>query len=418
MEQTNHRAIFLSNNANKLHLTHLLIGDKVSNILPQFNGLKGVLFSSISLAEFIEEEALHQEWIVSKQYNRSIRNLSSGEQKKALLTYLLSQKPDYIVLDNPMDNLDVASQAALLTSITEMAAHTSIIQLINRHRDYLPFITTAFEYSDDGLTLINDIDDYIKVNASSQNSIANASVPPPIKEYVLDNEELVSFKKVTVKYEERVIVKDINWTINAGEFWQLTGPNGSGKTTLLTMINGDNPKAYNQDLTLFGKRKGTGETVWEIKQKIGYLTPSMTDLFNTRHTLEQMIISGFMDSIGLYKLPSDIQIRLADEWLELIEMIHLKKKVFCQLSLGQQRLALVARAMVKHPPLLILDEAMSGLDDHNALLVTNLINKIAAESKTAILYVCHRLEEGLLPEHILELIPSETGSTGKVSVRR
>ena len=180
------------------------------------------------------------------------------------------------------------------------------------------------------------------------------------------------------------------------------------------MINGDNPKAYNQDLTLFGRRKGTGETVWEIKRKIGYLTPSMTDLFNTRHTLEQMIISGFMDSIGLYKQPSDMQIRLADEWLELIEMSPLKKKVFCQLSLGQQRLALVARAMVKHPPLLILDEAMSGLDDHNATLVTNLINKIAAESKTAILYVSHRKEEGLLPEYLFELTPSDSGSTGKI----
>ena len=414
MAQVNHLAIFLSNNANKLHLTHLLIGGKLNATLPEIDGKKGLLFSSISLAEFIEEEALHEEWILSKQYNRSIRNLSSGEQKKALLSYLLSQKPDYIILDNLMDNLDLASQEALLISIKSLATHTSIIQLINRHRDYLPFIPKAFEYSDDGLTLIDDIKEYVKRHASVQNNIANATIPPPITAFTIDNNELVSFKNVTVKYEDRVIVKDINWTINKGEFWQLLGPNGSGKTTLLTMINGDNPKAYNQDLTLFGRRKGTGETVWEIKRKIGYLTPSMTDLFNTRHTLEQMIISGFVDSIGLYKQPSDMQIRLADEWLELIEMFHLKKKVFCQLSLGQQRLALVARAMVKHPPLLILDEAMSGLDDHNAALVTNLVNKIAAESNTAILYVSHRKEEGLLPEYLFELTPSDNGSTGKI----
>lgn len=414
MAQTNHLAIFLSNNANKLHLTHLLIGGKLNTIIPEIDGKKGLLFSSISLAEFIEEEALHEEWIVSKQYNRSIRNLSSGEQKKALLSYLLLQKPNYIILDNPMDNLDAASQEALLSSINEMAVHTSIIQLVNRHRDYLLFINTAFEYSDEGLVSISDIKGYLKENEVHQKEAINTKVPPPIAEIRLDNNELVSFKNVTVKYEERVIVKDINWTINKGEFWQLLGPNGSGKTTLLTMINGDNPKAYNQDLTLFGRRKGTGETVWEIKRKIGYLTPSMTDLFNTRHTLEQMIISGFMDSIGLYKQPSDMQIRLADEWLELIEMYPLKKKIFCQLSLGQQRLALVARAMVKHPPLLILDEAMSGLDDHNAALVTNLINKIAAESKTAILYVSHRIEEGLLPKHLFELTPTQSGSIGKI----
>ncbi len=414
MAHTNHLAIFLSNNANKLHLSHLLIGGKLNATLPEIDVKKGVLFSSISLAEFIEEEALHEEWVVSKQFSRSIRNLSSGEQKKALLSYLLSQKPDYIILDNPMDNLDAASQEALLISINEMAAHTSIIQLINRHRDYLSFITRAFEYNDEGLISISDIKSYLKENEVHQKEAINTKVPPPITEIILDNDELVSFKNVTVKYEERVIVKDINWTINKGEFWQLLGPNGSGKTTLLTMINGDNPKAYNQDLTLFGRRKGTGETVWEIKRKIGYLTPSMTDLFNTRHTLEQMIISGFMDSIGLYKQPSDMQIRLADEWLELIEMFHLKKKIFCQLSLGQQRLALVARAMVKHPPLLILDEAMSGLDDHNSALVTNLINKIAAESKTAILYVSHRIEEGLLPKHLFELTPTQSGSIGKI----
>jgi molybdate transport system ATP-binding protein len=180
------------------------------------------------------------------------------------------------------------------------------------------------------------------------------------------------------------------------------------------MIAGDNPKAYGQNLFLFGKRKGSGETVWEIKEKIGYLTPAMTDLFNTRHTLEEMIVSGFFDSIGLYIKPSEIQLRLADEWLLLIEMLHLKNKPFCTLTLGQQRMALIARAMVKHPPLLILDEPTSGLDDHNVAVVTSLINKIAAESSTAILYVSHRAEEGLKPQFIFRLAASENGSTGAI----
>ena len=413
MDKRNHVAIFLSNNTDKLQLTHQLMAGKLKGILAGLNYQKGALFSSISLNEFIEEEALHEEWVVSKQFNRSIRNLSSGEQKKALLTYLLSKQPEYIILDNPFDNLDIAFQATLLQIINEVASHTTILQLISRHRDYLPFIPNAFKYEDNELKPIEDITQFLKDNSAKCKTGA-ASIPPPIHDYNLNDTELVSFKDVTVRYEERVIVKDINWTIKAGEFWQLVGPNGSGKTTLLTMINGDNPKAYGQDLTLFGKKKGTGETVWQIKQKIGYLTPSMTDLFNTRHTLEQMIISGFLDSIGLYKIPSDMQVRLADAWLEVIEMSHLKKKIFCSFSLGQQRLALVARTMVKHPPLLILDEAMSGLDDHNAALVTSLINKMAAESKTAILYVSHRIEDGLLPNNIFELIPTESGSRGKI----
>ena len=414
MANTNHWAVFLSNNANKTPFINQLINGKAKGHFSLFNSLKGVLFSSISLNEFIEEEARHEEWVVSKQYNRGIRNLSSGEQKKALLSYLLTQNPDFIVLDNPFDNLDVAAQASLLKKITELSATVSVIQLINRNRDLLPFINNAVGIEEEKVLDIDDIKTYLENHANDSFLSENKNVPPPIKEYVLDNDELVCFKNVTVSYEERIIVKDINWTINKGDFWQLVGPNGSGKTTLLTMINGDNPKAYNQDLTLFGKRKGTGETVWEIKQKVGYLTPSMTDLFSTRHTVEEMIISGFLDSIGLYKMPTDIQIRLADEWLELIEMSHLKKAVFCSLSLGQQRLALVARAMVKHPPLLILDEAMSGLDDHNASIVSTLINKIATESKTTILFVSHRIEEGLSPNKVFELIPTENGSIGKV----
>ena len=414
MAQTNHWAVFLSNNANKHSFVHQLINGKANGHFEVFNLLKGVLFSSITLNEFIEEEARHEEWVVSKQYNRGIRNLSSGEQKKVLLSYLLAQNPDFIILDNPFDNLDITGQASLLKQISELSETVSVIQLINRNRDLMPFINNAVRIEEERILDIDDIETYLANHKTDSLLLDNKTVPPPIKEYVLDNLELVCFKNVTVSYEERVIVKDINWTINRGEFWQLVGPNGSGKSTLLTMINGDNPKAFNQDLTLFGKRKGTGETVWEIKQKVGYLTPSMTDLFSTRHTVEEMIVSGFLDSIGLYKIPSDIQLRLANEWIDLIEMTHLKNKPFCSLSLGQQRLALVARAMVKHPPLLILDEAMSGLDDHNAAIVISLINKIAAESKTTILFVSHRIEEGLSPNTIFELIPTESGSIGKV----
>ena len=416
MAQTNHWAVFLTNNANKNSFVNQLINGKAKGYFEVFNSLKGGLFSPISINEFIEEEARHEEWLVSKQYNRGIRNLSSGEQKKALLAYLINQNPDFIVLDNPFDNLDLAAQSSLLEEITTLSATVSVIQLINRNRDLLPFINNAVRIEEEKILDIEDIKTYLLNHKTDNLLLENKTVPPPIKEYVLDNNELVCFKNATVSYEERVILKDINWTINRGEFWQLIGPNGSGKTTLLTMINGDNPKAYNQDLTLFGKRKGTGETVWEIKQKVGYLTPSMTDLFSTRHTVEEMIVSGFLDSIGLYKTPTDIQLRLANEWIDLIEMSHLKNKPFCTLSLGQQRLALVARAMVKHPPLLILDEAMSGLDDHNASIVISLINKIAEESKTTILFVSHRIEEGLLPNNIFELIPTESGSIGKVKV--
>ena len=409
--KTNHWAVFLSNNTERNSFVEGLLKGRANDDFSIFNKQKGVLFSLITLNEFIEEDERHEGWLLSKEYKRGIRNLSSGEQKKALLTYLLNQKPEFIILDNPFDNLDIASQKTLKTLIEEISSTISIVLLISRNRDFLSFIRNAVSLKDNKIELIEDIEYYLS-NKTSTIETTTKSIPKPLSEYKLSSNELISFKNVTVRYEERVIVRDINWTINAGEFWQLIGPNGSGKTTLLTMINGDNPKAYNQDLTLFGRRKGSGETVWEIKQKIGYLTPAMTELFSTLHTLEEMIVSGFLDSIGLYKYPTDIQLRLANEWLGIIELSHLKHKPFCKLSLGQQRLALVARAMVKHPPLLILDEAMSGLDDHNVSIAISLINKIATESKTAILYVSHRSEEGLAAKNIFELIPSDNGSIG------
>jgi molybdate transport system ATP-binding protein len=262
--------------------------------------------------------------------------------------------------------------------------------------------------------LLNDIREYLLQHA--QNRVVKLAGSIPVSDHLYDAFEnpLVKFKDVSVQYEGRMIVNKINWQINAGEFWHLTGPNGAGKTTLLSMITGDNPKGYGQDLILFGKRKGSGESVWSIKEKIGYFTGAMTDLFSRLSTVEEMVLSGFFDSVGLYIKPSGRQIKLADEWLALIGLLPLKKKHFYRLSPGQQRMVLIVRAMVKHPPLLILDEPTAGVDDHNVAIITALINKMAAESKTAILYVSHRQEEGLKPTWRFELTSGKDGSLGKV----
>jgi molybdate transport system ATP-binding protein len=219
---------------------------------------------------------------------------------------------------------------------------------------------------------------------------------------------------VSVQFDGRPILQNISWEINAGEFWQLSGPNGSGKSTLLSMIIGDSAKGYGQNLELFGKRKGSGESVWDIKKMIGYFTPKMSSQFERQDSIEQMIVSGFFDSVGLYIQPSDRQLIIAQQWLKVIGMEKNKNQPFRLLSDGKQRMVLVARAMVKHPPLLILDEPCSGLDDDMAAKFTALIAMIAAETNTAIIYVSHKEEEGLLPEKVFQLIPAFDGSTGRM----
>jgi molybdate transport system ATP-binding protein len=417
LKATDHWAVFLSNNANKQLFILELLNNKASGKFSEFNNYKGVLFSDLLINEIMEEEYRHDCVEVATEANRSLRFLSGGERRKALLNYCLSQKPDYIILDNPFDNLDTASQKSLRILLREVANHTSVIQLIHRRSDVLDFIGNAISINDNN-TIIHHSSTKAYLDQNNTGISFNGNIPPAIHTFTLENNTLVDFHSVSVSYDNKPILKDICWQINAGEFWQLIGPNGSGKTTLLSMIIGDNPQGYGQELFLFGRKKGSGESVWEIKDKIGYFTSSMTDLFSKYYTLEHMIIGGFMDSIGLYIQPSDHQLKLAEEWLSLIGMNDLKHTLFVNLSLGQQRMALIARAMVKHPPLLILDEPASGLDDANTLLVTALINKIAAESKTTILYVSHRKEEGLEPKLIFELIPTEDGSIGNHSLSK
>lgn len=403
-----HYLVVLSNTFNKQLLIQQLLDKKATGLFERFNQQEALLFSSYTLQQFLLEEEIHGFSGIAVANTQRLRSMSSGEQKKALLKHLLSKKPDVLILDNVFEHLDSESQQALKEDLSQIATHTSVIQLLHRKKDALDFITTKLTVTEKG--------ELISYDDSAENAadVFYQTIPAALHHYSLPTNELVRFANVNVSYDGRQVLQNINWSIHAGEFWQLKGPNGSGKTTLLTMITGDNVKGYGQDLFIFGKKKGSGESVWDIKNKVGYLTPAMTDLFSTRHTLEQMILSGYVDSIGLYTIPSDLQKRSAHEWLQLLSMEQKASQLFCNLSSGEQRMALIARAMVKHPPLLILDEPLAGLDDDNANKVIQLINKIAAESESAILYVSHQTEKGVMPQKVFELTKSENGSIGKI----
>ncbi|WP_321373039.1 ATP-binding cassette domain-containing protein [uncultured Draconibacterium sp.] len=391
----------------------LLKGESVE-YFTELQGKRGVLFSNITLALFIEDEFRHDNFELTKSYGRSIRTLSSGEQKKVLLEFLMAKKPDFIIMDNPFDALDVVSVKQLKARLVSIADEMTVIQVFKRKSDLLPFIQHAMRIDNGKVVYADGIEQYLEKFEPDARANFKLDIPGPIQEQHERYEELIKLNDVTVHYHDRPILNAISWTIKAGEFWQLKGPNGSGKTTILTMINGDNPKAFGQNIELFGRRKGTGESVWEIKKKIGYFTPSMMELFTRRNTAEQMIVSGFHDSIGLYRKASDIQKHVAGEWLKVLGLEAKSRNAFVDLSQVHRRMVLIARAMVKHPPLLILDEPSTGLDDKSAVLLSALINKIAVESQTAILYVSHRKEPDLKPQFVFELIPGENGSVGEI----
>ena len=403
-----HYAIFLSNTFNKQHFIQELLEKKAKGLFSVFNNSDVLLFSSYSIQQFLLEEEIHGYSGIEATTHQTLRSMSSGEQKKVLLQHLLSLKPGVLILDNVFDNLDIAAQASFKEDIQLASVDTTIIQVTHRRRDLLSFIENKLTITTTG--------EFVPLQQNIDADIHSDELPVPaaLHHYDLPTNELVRFTDVHVSYDGRQVLQQINWTINVGEFWQLKGPNGSGKTTLLTMITGDNVKGYGQQLYIFGRKKGSGESVWDIKNKIGYLTPAMIDLFSTRHTLLQMIVSGFVDSIGLYTIPSDMQLRSAYEWLQLLQLQRKAHLPFSKLTQGEQRLALVARAMVKHPPLLILDEPLMGLDDTNTDKIIQLINKLAAQTNTSVLYVSHQTEKNLQAQKIFELIKKENGSIGKV----
>lgn len=355
------------------------------------------------------EEDRHDLKLLTTHTSQSLRSMSSGERKKVLLRNILKSTPDFILLDDPFDNLDLDSQLDLKKRLEVIARETSILQLISRKRDLLPFIDHLAHLKGQDFIPLKNAATGLSPGLQTLNT---GEIPPPLYPMPQTTRSLVQFKNVSVRYGDKNILNSIHWTVHKGEFWQLMGMNGSGKTTLLSMITGDNPKGYGQDLYLFGQKKGTGESIWELKEKMGYFTPAMTDKFAGYHTLENMVVSGLTDSIGLYTRPNEAQLRLAADWLKLIGLWKFRHSHFHELTPGQQRLVMIVRAMVKHPLLLILDEPTAGMDDASAELLIHLVNKMARESDTALIFVSHRIEPGLRPDLVYELDMTPTGSVG------
>ncbi len=403
-----HWGVLMDNSTPKVDLVNSILKGVQNTPFKALSDLTGALFSPLELQRLIEEEERHDIKVITQETTQSLKSMSSGERKKALLAHILKTEPDYIILDNPFDNLDTSSQKELTLKLEHISKKVSLVLLITRKEDRLSFIEHYYKVRENGLEPLNEPD-----KPSMGLNSTSLFIPQALKPYPYDNPVMVDFKNVNVSFDDRLILNNINWTIRPGEFWQLKGKNGSGKSTLLSMITGENSKGYGQQLWLFGQQKGSGETIWEIKEKLGYFTPSMIDSFSGHHTVEHMLISGLYDSIGLYIYPTEIQLQLAKEWLGVLDLMEHRKTYFHDLSMGQQRLIMIARAMIKHPLLLLLDEPTSGLDDKSSALLVALVNKFATESNTTLIFVSHREEEGLQPQYIYELQMTDHGSVGK-----
>ena len=332
--------------------------------------------------------------------DRGFRKLSTGETRKVLYTRALTSKPECLIIDGPFEGLDAGTVPLINDILRQLARELPMFLVINRF-DELPDFVSHVAFLEKGcLKTTIDTGDKTAMKLLSRFlhlKSTDIQIPPGIhaeKPPPLDHDApLVNIRDASVRYTNNLVFEHLDWRIEAGEHWQLTGPNGSGKTCLLNLITGDHPQCYSNDIFVCGFHRGHGESIWDIKQYIGYVSSALQWDYRVSINSRNVILSGFFDSIGLYTRASEKQQQIAEQWLRVLGFQDRAGQPFNQFSYGDQRLLLIARAMVKHPALLIMDEPCFGLDDLNRQLVLALIEKICAGSESTVIYVNHHAED-------------------------
>lgn len=379
-------------------------------------------------AEIIQDEVkdparcqrLAERFGITALLNRRFKYLSTGETRKTLLCQALMSEPELLILDEPFDGLDVQSRAqlaALLESLNQQGY--TLVLVLNRFDEIPDFIQHAGVLADCNLTETGEKTALLKqaliaqlAHSEQLDGITLPEPDAPSARHALDpHQPRIVLRDGIVSYDDRPILNRLSWTVNPGEHWQIVGPNGAGKSTLLSLITGDHPQGYSNDLTLFGRRRGSGETIWDIKKHIGYVSSSLHLDYRVSTTLRNVILSGYFDSIGIYQAVSDKQHKLAQQWLDILGMGNrVADAQFHSLSWGQQRLALIVRALVKHPTLLILDEPLQGLDPLNRQLIRRFVDVLISEGETQLLFVSHHAEDApACITHRVEFVPDGEG---------
>ena len=317
--------------------------------------------------------------------DKYIITLSSGELRKFQLTKTLFANPKLLIMDNPFIGLDAETRDQLKALLLQLAEKRDIeIMLVMSKTDDIPSFVSEVKWFGTQEPVPAHV-----LSPAQQEAILSL----PYTDHDYDCQHVIDMKKVTIRYGERTILKDLDWTVMNGERWALSGQNGSGKSTLLSLVCADNPQSYACDITLFDRPRGSGESIWDIKKHIGYVSPEMHRSYKRNLPAIRIVASGLMDSIGLYAIPNPKDYEKCHWWLNIFGIGHLADKPFLQLSSGEQRLVLLARAFVKDPQLLILDEPLHGLDLWNRRLAKDVIETFCQRKGKTMIMVTHYQEE-------------------------
>lgn len=324
--------------------------------------------------------------------DKAINLLSSGELRRLQLAKVLLVSPQLLIVDNPYIGLDPSGRQMLTQVLEELSCHLTVILIVSRPADIPDFIQEVIHVADRHVSSVFSRSEYLRGQYSQSVFPDNTilKIPPSsTSPLACDNEPIVELHDITLSYDGYTILKDLNWTVRRGEHWALSGENGAGKSTLLSLICADNPAAYACDIRLFGCRRGHGESIWDIKRNIGFVSPELYQTYRKNVPAIDIVASGLRDTIGLYGHTSPEETAVCRQWLRIFQADHLAHRNFMTLSSGEQRLCLLVRAFVKSPTLLILDEPFHGLDDRYRTLSCRIIDHYMKQKDKTLIMVSH-----------------------------
>jgi molybdate transport system ATP-binding protein len=374
--------------------------------------------ATITVAGEFEAAGVSGDWLDSLHVRvllaKPLIQLSNGENKRVQLAIALSGRPDLLILDNPFLGLDAEGRGVLHTIIDRLATEGLQILLITGEREMPACISHIGKLEKGKWSFLGPRTGFLPATGPKNlvqldaEIVAKLQTTGPITAGdTTGHTEVISMHNVIIRYGEATILSDINWEVRKGERWSVSGPNGAGKSTLLSLITADNPQAYANDIRLFGRQRGTGETIWDIKQKIGFVSPELHLYFDSGASCFEVVASGLLDTIGLFRPLTPEQEETVNRWIKLLSLEHLRLRRLPQLSTGQQRMVLLARALVKNPPVLILDEPCQGLDEEQTANFRELIAELCLLFDKTLIYVSHYRQE--LPRCIDRFLRLEHG---------
>ncbi|WP_157974285.1 ATP-binding cassette domain-containing protein [Lewinella sp. IMCC34183] len=339
-----------------------------------------------------QHAALLDAFGIRELLDREMIKLSSGQTRKVLLARELLRRPRILVIDNPYVGLDAGSRQVLNDLLDDLVARLDLTLVLCGHADAVPdAITHRLHLYADGSSWQGTIGDLpperttATVDGDALGRISDIWAESPREN---TGEGVVRFTNVTIRYGDRAVLDGLDWRVRRGEKWVVSGPNGSGKSTLLSLVYADNPLAYANQVWLFGQRRGRGGSIWDIKRRIGYTSPELHTYFRQRLSARGVLLTGFSDTFTLPRTYTLEQEAMVDLLLRYFELAEVSERPFLALSAGTQRLLLFCRALVKAPPLLLLDEPFQGLDRAAVHRARKLLETVLGPRDTAV-FISH-----------------------------